>query len=80
MNTGLFLRSSPVLRYGPLMPRLGELLYWMACWIAAIVALLGIMAVVQGDRQSRIGVIAFFTASAIIWLIGRAALFMSRNK
>ncbi len=52
----------------------------MACWIAAIVALLGIMAVIQGDRQSRIGVIAFFVASAIIWLIGRAALFMSRNK
>ena len=62
------------------MPKLGELLYWMACWIAAIVAILGIMAVIQGDRQSRIGVMAFFGASAIIWLIGRAALFMSRNK
>ena len=62
------------------MPKLGELLYWMACWIAAIVAILGIMAVIQGDRQSRIGVMAFFAASAIIWLIGRAALFMSRNK
>ena len=62
------------------MPRLGELLYWMACWIAAIVAILGIMAVIQGDRQSRIGVIAFFVASAIIWVIGRAALFISRDK
>ncbi len=80
-HTGLFLRDSPVLRYGDrIMPRLGELLYWMACWIAAIVAILGITAVVQGDRQSRIGVIAFFIASAVIWLIGRAALFMSRNK
>lgn len=62
------------------MPKLGELLYWMACWIAAIVALLGIAAVMQGDRQSWVGVVAFFIASTIIWLIGRAALFMSRNK
>jgi hypothetical protein len=62
------------------MPKLGELLYWMACWIAAIVGILGIMAIVQGDRQSRIGVISFFIASAIIWLIGRAALFVSRDK
>jgi hypothetical protein len=62
------------------MPKLGVLLYWMACWIAAIVAILGITAIVQGDRQSRVGVISFFVASAIIWLIGRAALFMSRNK
>jgi hypothetical protein len=52
----------------------------MACWIAATVSILGIMAIIQGDRQSRIGVIAFFVASAIIWLIGRVALFMSRNK
>jgi hypothetical protein len=62
------------------MPKLGELLYWMACWIAAIVALLGITAIVQGDRQSRVGVISFFVVSAIIWLIGRALLLMSRDK
>lgn len=62
------------------MSKLGELLYWMACWIAAIVAILGITAIVQGDRQSRVGVISFFVASAIIWLIGRAVLFMSREK
>jgi hypothetical protein len=62
------------------MPRLAELLYWMACWIAAIVAILGITAIVQGDRQSRVGVISFFVASAVIWLIGRAVLLMSRNK
>ena len=62
------------------MPKLGELLYWMACWIAAIVALLGIAAVAQGDRQSWVGVIAFFVASTIIWLIGRVALLMSLDK
>jgi hypothetical protein len=63
------------------MPRLGELLYWMACWIAAIVAILGINALVQGgDTQSVVGVIAFFVTAGIIWLIGRAVLLMSRNK
>ena len=62
------------------MPKLGELLYWMACWIAVIVAILGIAAITQNDRQSWVGVTAFFVASAVIWLIGRAALFMSRNK
>ena len=62
------------------MPKLAELLYWMACWIAAIVALLGLAAIAQGDRQSWVGVIAFFVASAIIWLIGRALLLMSRHK
>ena len=62
------------------MPKLGELLYWMACWIAAIVAILGVTALVQGDQQSRVGVISFFVSSAIIWLIGRTVLFFSRNK
>jgi len=63
------------------MPRLGELLYWMACWIAAIVAILGVNAIVQGgDRQSLVGVIAFFVTSGIIWLIGRALLLLSRDR
>jgi hypothetical protein len=62
------------------MPKLGELLYWMACWIAAIVAILGVAAIAQGEQQSWVGVIAFFIASGIIWLIGRAVLLMSRNK
>jgi hypothetical protein len=63
------------------LPRLGELLYWMVCWIAAIGAILGINALVQGgDTQSVVGVIAFFVTAGIIWLIGRAVLLMSRNK
>ena len=63
------------------MPKLAELLYWMACWIAAIVAILGLNALVQGgDQQSVVGVIAFFVTAGVIWLIGRALLLMSRNK
>jgi hypothetical protein len=62
------------------MPKLGELLYWMACWIAVIVAILGIAAIAQGDQQSWVGVVSFFVASAVIWLIGRAVLFVSRDK
>jgi hypothetical protein len=63
------------------MPRLAELLYWMACWIAVIVAILGLNALIQGgDTQSVTGVIAFFITAGAIWLIGRAVLMMSRNK
>jgi hypothetical protein len=59
-------------------PRLGEVLYWMACWIAATVAILGIAAVLQGGRnEDWIGVAAFFAMSAAIWLIGRVLLFVS---
>jgi hypothetical protein len=82
MRTGAaLLGGGPVLRYGRAqMPKLAELLYWMACWIAAIVAILGIAAIAQGDQQSWVGVISFFVASAVIWLIGRAVLFVSRDK
>ena len=67
--------------YASDMPRLGELLYWMACWIAAIVAILGVNALIQGgDTQSVVGVIAFFITAGIIWLIGRAVLLLSRDK
>jgi len=60
--------------------RLAEFLYWMACWIAVIVAILGVAAIAQGDQQSWVGVISFFVASGIIWLIGRAVLLVSRDK
>ena len=62
-------------------PRLGEVLYWMACWIAATVAILGIAAVLQGGRREDwVGTIAFFAMSAAIWLIGRVLLLVSREK
>jgi hypothetical protein len=65
---------------GTKMSRLGELLYWMACWIAAIVAILGLNALIQGgDTQSVVGVIAFFVTAGIIWLLGRVVLLMSRK-
>jgi hypothetical protein len=62
-------------------PRLGEFLYWMATWIAVMVAILGVAALAQGgDRQSWISVASFLVTAGSIWLIGRAALFMSRKK
>ena len=80
-DTGLPEGAAPFcMRAPPSMLRLGELLYWMACWIAVIVAILGLAALVQRDQQSSVGVVAFFVSSAIIWLIGRAVLFFSRDK
>jgi hypothetical protein len=62
-------------------PRLGEVLYWMACWIAVMVAILGVAAVAQGGRQEDwIGTAAFFAMSCALWLIGRFILFVSRDK
>ena len=62
-------------------PRLGEFLYWMAIWIAAIVALLGVWALAQGGgRQAWVGAMAFFAVSGSIWLIGRTAMMFSRKK
>ncbi len=62
-------------------PRLGEFLYWMACWIAVTVAILGIAAVLQGGRREDwIGTFAFLAMSCAIWLAGRVILFVSRDK
>lgn len=62
-------------------PRLGEMLYWMASWIAVTVAILGLAAVLQGGRREDwVGVVAFFSMSAAIWLIGRVLLFVSKEK
>ena len=62
-------------------PRLGEILYWMATWIAAIVALLGIAALARGgDRQGWISVASFLVTAGTIWLIGRTLLIFSRDK
>lgn len=62
-------------------PRLGEFLYWMACWIAVTVAILGIAAVAQGGRRENwIGTLAFLAMSCGIWIVGRIILFWSRDK
>jgi len=61
--------------------RLGEVLYWMACWIAVTVAILGIAAVLQGGRREDwVGVIAFFAMSGAIYLIGNVILILSRRR
>lgn len=62
-------------------PRLAELLYWMACWIAVMVSILGIAAMAAGGRaQDWVGVISFLAVSGAIWLFGRVLLMVSRGK
>jgi hypothetical protein len=62
-------------------PRLADFLYWMATWIAVMVAILGVGALAAGgERQDWIGVAAFFVAAGSIWLLGRAALFLLGKK
>jgi hypothetical protein len=55
--------------------RLAEFLYWLATWIAVMVAILGAGALAAGGgRSDWIGVAAFFVAAGSIWVIGRCAL------
>lgn len=62
------------------MLRLAELLYWMATWIAVMVAILGVGALAAGGGKADwIGVIAFFVAAGSIWLIGRCLLILGRK-
>ena len=62
-------------------PRLGEVLYWMACWIAVTVAILGIAAILQGGRREDwIGTFAFLAMSCAIWIAGRLILLFSRDR
>jgi hypothetical protein len=62
-------------------PRLGEFLYWMACWIAVMVSILGLGAMAAGGHtQDWIGVVSFLAVSGAIWLCGRVLLFASKKK
>jgi hypothetical protein len=63
-----------------MLPQMGELLYWAACWIAVTVALLGLAAWLTGSDESWIGVTTFMVVAVVIWLIGRLALWLSAWK
>ncbi len=63
-----------------MLPRLGEVLYWAACWIAVIVALLATAAWATDTDESWVGVRAFFGVSLAIWTLGRLALAFSRER
>ena len=61
-------------------PQLGELLYWAACWIAAVAALLGLAAWLTGSPESWVGVTTFLAVAVAIWVIGRLSLWFSAAK
>ena len=63
-----------------MLPQMGELLYWAACWIAVTVALLGLAAWLTGSDEAWIGVTTFMVVAVVIWLIGRLALWLSAWK
>ena len=63
-----------------MLPTLGEVLYWAACWIAVIVALLGLAAWITDSDASWIGVTTFMAVAGAIWVIGRIALWCSAPK
>jgi hypothetical protein len=59
--------------------RIGNVLYWLGCIVAALIVMGGIAVyVVEGHgRSDGIGVtIGFFVVAFIAWLIGRALLYV----
>jgi predicted lysophospholipase L1 biosynthesis ABC-type transport system permease subunit len=62
------------------MPRLAELLYWMACWIAATVAILTLSALFSGDSLAWMSVAAYFATAVFVWLLGRLILAFSKRE
>ena len=63
-----------------MLPTLGEVLYWAACWIAVTAALLALAAWLTGSDASWIGVTTFLTVAVAIWIVGRVALWFSAPK
>jgi hypothetical protein len=61
-------------------PSLGEVLYWAACWIAAIAALLGLAAWISDSNASWIGAATFTAVAVTIWLLGRVSLWLAMLK
>ena len=61
-------------------PNLGEVLYWAACWIAAIVTLLGLAAWMTDSNASWIGAGTFAAVAVTIWLCGRLSLWLTTLK
>jgi hypothetical protein len=61
-------------------PNLGEVLYWAACWIAAIVGLLALAAWITDSRSSWIGAATFTAVAVTIWLFGRLSLWLTTLK
>jgi hypothetical protein len=59
---------------------LAEVLYWAACWIATVAALLALAAWLTDSRASWIGAASFTGVAVSIWLMGRVSLWLAMAK
>jgi hypothetical protein len=58
-------------------PNLAEVLYWAACWIAAVAALLALAAWLSDSDASWIGAASFTAVAVTIWLLARISLWLA---
>lgn len=58
--------------------RIGNVIYWFGCAVAALAVLAGLAEYfAEGNRSDGIAVtVGFFVAALIFWLIGRAVLYI----
>jgi hypothetical protein len=66
-----------------MLARFGQVLYWAACGVAALVFLIGLAGALR-EGEGPIGSLVLSAAVAVvagvIWLIGRALLYILSNK
>ena len=63
-----------------MLARLGQVIYWAACGIAVVVVLFGIAMSFGDNDDSLIIIVGSLVYAALVWLLGRAALYVSAGK
>jgi hypothetical protein len=56
--------------------RLGQVLYWAACGLAALIAATGAYILMTGPENDRGASVGMMGSSVVVWLIGRACLYV----
>jgi hypothetical protein len=59
--------------------RIGNVLYWLGCIIAGLIALAGVYVYIMEGHGRSDGLVVtagFFVAAFVVWLFGRAALYI----
>ncbi len=61
--------------------RLGKVIYWAACAVSGLLAVLGIASLLFANEPAKWGLFAIWLGGALlVWLSGRAVLYILANR
>lgn len=60
--------------------RLGQVIYWIGCGVAAISAAMVAFVLLAGNQNYINGVVLFSIVGGLSWLVGRASLYVLAGK